>query len=77
MDRSSPLTEVVKTSGQSQDLVLLVDIANLTGSHLNGWWRDGGIRSSPPAQRVEPLNGAEVTLPAALGTGGKRPARGG
>jgi hypothetical protein len=41
MDRSSPLTEVVKTSGQSQDLVLLVDIANLTGSRLDGWWRDG------------------------------------
>jgi hypothetical protein len=36
-----------------------------------------GICSNPPAQRVEPLNGAEVTLPAALGTGGKRPARGG
>jgi hypothetical protein len=45
MDRSSPLTEVVKTSGQSQDLVAR-----------------RRIRSNPPAQRVEPLNGAEVRL---------------
>jgi hypothetical protein len=29
--------EVVKTSGQWKDLVLLVDIANLTGSRLDGW----------------------------------------
>jgi hypothetical protein len=36
---------IIATDGGREDvradLVLLVDIANLTGSRLDGWWRDG------------------------------------
>ena len=55
-------------SGQAHDVVLLVYIANVMGSRPDGWWRD----RSPAATRLlialEPLNGAEITVPTGPGT---------
>jgi hypothetical protein len=57
----------VNTSGQPQDVVLLVDIANVMGSRPDGWWRDRAAAATRLLHVLEPLNGAEVTLPAGLG----------
>ena len=59
---------VVNLSGQPQDVVLLVDIANVMGSRPDGWWRDRTAAATRLLDGLEPLNGAEVTLPAGLGT---------
>jgi hypothetical protein len=57
----------VNTSGQSQDVVLLVDIANVMGSRPDGWWHDRAAAATRLLNVLEPLNGAEVNLPG-LGT---------
>ena len=59
---------VVNTSGQAQDVAWLVDIANVMGSRPDGWWRDRAGAATRLLNGLEPLNGAEVTLPAGLGT---------
>jgi hypothetical protein len=59
---------IVNTSGQTQDVVLLVDIANVMGSRQDGWWRDRAAAATRLLNGLEPLNGAEVTLSAGLRT---------
>jgi hypothetical protein len=58
----------VNTSGQSHDVVLLVDIANVMGSRPDGWWRDRAAAATRLLNALEPLSGAEITDPAGLGT---------
>ena len=53
----------MNTSGQRQDVVLLVDIANVMGSVPDGWWRDRAAAATRLLNVLEPLSGAEVTLP--------------
>ena len=53
----------MNTSGQLQHLVLVVDIANVMGSRPDGWWRDREGAATRLLNELEPLNGAEVTLP--------------
>ena len=53
----------MNTSRQPQDLVLLVDIANVMGSVPDGWWRDRAGAATRLLNELEPLNGAEVTRP--------------
>ena len=55
-------------SGQPQDVVLLVDIANVMGSRPDGWWHDRAAAATRLLDGLEPLNGAEVTHPAGQGT---------
>ncbi|MDF2747279.1 MAG: hypothetical protein K0S98_1565, partial [Propionibacteriaceae bacterium] len=62
------LRRVVNTSGQAQDVVLLVDIANVMGSRPDGWWRDRAAAATRLLSVLEPLNGADVALPARLGS---------
>jgi hypothetical protein len=52
---------------QPQHLVLVVDIANVMGSVPDGWWRDRAAAATRLLNELEPLSGAEVTLPE-LGT---------
>jgi hypothetical protein len=58
----------VNSSEQPQDVVLLVDIANVMGSRPDGWWRDRAAAATRLLNGLEPLNGGEVTLPEGLGT---------
>jgi hypothetical protein len=58
----------VNTPGQQQDVVLLVDVANVVGSRPDGWWRDRAAAATRLLNGLERLSGAEVTLPAGLGT---------
>jgi hypothetical protein len=58
----------VNTSGQPQDVVLLVDIANVMGSRPDGWWRDREGAATRLLIALEPLNGAEITVPTESGT---------
>jgi hypothetical protein len=58
----------VNTSGQPHDVVLLVDIANVMGSRPDGWWRDREGAATRLLIALEPLNGAEITVPAESGT---------
>ena len=53
----------MNTSRQPQDLVLVVDIANVMGSVPDGWWRDRAGAATRLLNELEPLNGAEVALP--------------
>ncbi len=53
----------MNTSTQPQDVVLLVDIANVMGSRPDGWWRDRAATATRLLSGLGPLNGAEVTLP--------------
>jgi hypothetical protein len=53
---------VVNTPDQPQDVVLLVDIANVMGSRPDGWWRDRAAAATRLLNELEPLRGAEVTL---------------
>ena len=53
----------MNTSGQPQDVVLLVDIANVMGSRPDGWWRDRAAAATRLLNALEPLTGTEVTLP--------------
>ncbi len=55
-------------SEQPQDVVLLVDIANVMGSRPDGWWRDRAAAATRLLNGLEPLKGGEVTLPDGLGT---------
>jgi hypothetical protein len=50
-------------SGEPQHLVLVVDIANVMGSRPDGWWRDRAGAATRLLAELEPLSGAEVTLP--------------
>jgi hypothetical protein len=59
---------MVNMSGPPQDVVLLVDIANVMGSRPDGWWRDRAAAATRLLSELETLNGAEVTLPPGLGT---------
>jgi hypothetical protein len=59
---------VVNTSAQPQEVVLLVDIANVMGSRPDGWWRDRAGAAARLLNGLEPLHGAEVTLPTGAGT---------
>jgi hypothetical protein len=54
-------------SRQPQDVVLVVDIANVMGSRPDGWWRDRAAAATRLLNGLEPLNGAEVALPDGLG----------
>ena len=58
----------MNTSGQPQDVVLLVDLANVMGSRPDGWWRDRAAAATRLLSVLEPLEGVEVSLPAGLGT---------
>jgi hypothetical protein len=58
----------VNTSAQPQEVVLLVDIANVMGSRPDGWWRDRAAAATRLLNGLEPLNDAEASLPAGLGT---------
>jgi hypothetical protein len=58
----------VNTSGQPHDVVLLVDIANVMGSRPDGWWRDRAAAATRLLIALEPLNGAEITVPTGPGT---------
>ena len=60
--------EVVNTPGQPQDVVMLVDVANVIGSRPDGWWRDRAAAATRLLNGLDPLCGAEVTLSAGLGT---------
>jgi hypothetical protein len=53
----------VNITGQPQDVVLLVDIANVMGSRPDGWWRDRAAAATRLLDSLEPVKGAEVTLP--------------
>ena len=50
-----------------QDVVLLVDIANVMGSRPDGWWRDRAGAAVRLLTELVPVNGVEVTLPDGLG----------
>ena len=58
----------MNTFGQPQDVVLLVDIANVMGSRPDGWWHDRAAAAIRLLDELPPLNGTEVTLPAEPGT---------
>jgi hypothetical protein len=58
----------VNTSGQPHDVVLLVDIANVMGSRPDGWWRDRAAAATRLLNALEPLSGAEITVPTGPGT---------
>jgi hypothetical protein len=51
-----------------QDVVLLVDIANVMGSRPDGWWHDRAAAATRLLNGLEPLKGGEVALPDELGT---------
>ena len=58
----------MNTSGQPQDVVLLVDIANVMGSRPDGWWHDRAAAAARLLDGLPPLNGTEVADPAGPGT---------
>jgi hypothetical protein len=59
----------VNASGQPEDVVLLVDIANVMGSRPDGWWRDRAAAATRLLNGLELLTGGtQVTLPPGLGT---------
>jgi hypothetical protein len=58
---------VVNASGQPQDVVLLVDIANVVGSRPDGWWHDRAAAATRLLDGLKPLNGIEVPVPAGPG----------
>ena len=51
------------TSEHPDQVVLLVDIANVMGSRPDGWWRDRAAAATRLLNALEPLNGADVTVP--------------
>jgi hypothetical protein len=59
---------MVNASGPPQDVVLLVDIANVMGSIPDGWWRDRAAAATRLLNGLAPLSGTEVTDPAGAGT---------
>ena len=62
----------MNTPGQPHDVVLLVDIANVMGSRPDGWWRDRAAAATRLLIALEPLNGAEITVPGSWGWCGLR-----
>jgi hypothetical protein len=58
----------VNTYAQPQDVVLLVDIANVMGSRPDGWWNDRAAAATRLLYGLETLSGAEVALPTGRGT---------
>ena len=58
----------MNTPGPPQDVVLLVDIANVMGSRPDGWWRDRAAAATRLLDGLAPLRGTEVAHPAGLGT---------
>ena len=58
----------MNTSEQPPDVVLLVDIANVMGSRPDGWWLDRPAAATRLLVALEPLNGAEITVPTGPGT---------
>ena len=46
----------------------MVDIANVMGSRPDGWWRDRAAAATRLLIALEPLNGAEITVPTGPGT---------
>jgi hypothetical protein len=60
--------EAVHSSGQPQDVVLLVDIANVMGSRPDGWWHDRAAAATRLLNALARVQGADVTLPDGLGT---------
>ena len=50
-----------------QNVVLLVDIANVMGSRPDGWWRDRAGAAVRLLTELAPVNGVEVALPDGLG----------
>jgi len=59
---------MVNASGPPQDVVLLVDIANVMGSIPDGWWRDRAAAATRLLNGLAALSGTEVTDPAGAGT---------
>jgi hypothetical protein len=59
---------IMNTYGQPQDVVLLVDIANVMGSRPDGWWRDRAAAATRLLNGLDLLRVTEVTLPDGLGT---------
>jgi hypothetical protein len=57
----------VHGSEQRQDVVLLVDIADVMGSRPDGWWNDRAAAGIRLLQALEPLINVEVGLPDRLG----------
>jgi hypothetical protein len=53
----------VNTYAQPQDVVLLVDIANVMGSRPDGWWNDRAAAATRLLYGLETLSGAEVVAP--------------
>lgn len=51
-------------SGPPQEVVLLIDIANVMGSRPDGWWRDRLAAATRLLNELGALSGAEVSLPA-------------
>jgi hypothetical protein len=61
--------DVANTSGQQpRDVTLLVDIANVMGSRPDGWWHDRAAAATRLLNGLEPLSGAEFSLPDEVGT---------
>ena len=58
------------SQNEAQDVVLLVDIANVAGSRPDGWWRDRPGAASRLLESLADLRGATVVHP-----GGKKPVR--
>ena len=54
-------------TGRPLEVVLVVDIANVMGSHPDGWWRDRAGAATRLLHLLEPVNGAEVSLPEKAG----------
>jgi hypothetical protein len=48
---------------QQQDVVLLVDVANVMGSRPDGWWRDRSAAATRLLGELVPMTGTEVPLP--------------
>jgi hypothetical protein len=51
-----------------QDVVLIVDLANVMGSKPDGWWRDRAGAATRLLTALGPMSGREVPLPDARGT---------
>ena len=51
-----------------QNVVLLVDIANVMGSRPDGWWRDRAGAAVRLLTELVPVDGVEVALPDGLGS---------
>ena len=48
---------------QPQDVMLVVDLANVMGSRPDGWWHDRAAAAARLLQGLAPLKSAQVGLP--------------